>query len=91
MKSWPTQNLKTAIIQLLKIFDEKIINHNNHHLGLFFTDDWRMDAGVISYGHDVEAGWLLQSCAESIHDSASIQTARRNAESITLAAMEGPG
>ncbi len=60
---WPSQNLKTDIIHLLAIFDEKIINHANHHLGLFFTDDWQMDAGIISYGHDIEAGWLLQSCA----------------------------
>jgi mannobiose 2-epimerase len=86
---WPSQNLKTAIIHLLKVFDEKIINHDNHHLGLFFTDDWQMDASIISYGHDIEAAWLLQSCAESIHDSASIQTARRNAITITVAAMEG--
>jgi cellobiose epimerase len=86
---WPSQNLKTAIIHLLQLFDGKIINHDSHHLGLFFTDDWQMDADIISYGHDIEAGWLLQSCAESIHDSASIQTARRNAETITIAAMEG--
>ncbi len=86
---WPSQNLKTAIIHLLKIFDEKIIKHDDHHLGLFFTDDWQMDAGVISYGHDIEAAWLLQSCAESIHGSAWIQTTRRNAVRITLAAMEG--
>jgi mannobiose 2-epimerase len=86
---WPSQNLRTAIIHLLRLFDEKIINQENHHLGLFFTDDWQIDASVISYGHDIEAGWLLQYCAESIHDSASIQTATRNAESITIAAMEG--
>ena len=86
---WPSQNLKTAIIHLLQLFDEKIINHDNHHLGLFFTDDWVMDAGIISYGHDIEAGWLLQSCAESIRDKTSIQTACRNAETITVAAMEG--
>ena len=86
---WPSQNLKTAIIHLLQLFDEKIINYRNHHLGLFFTDDWQMDSGIISYGHDIEAGWLLQSCAESIHDSTSIQTARRNAETTTVAAMEG--
>jgi mannobiose 2-epimerase len=86
---WPSQSLKTAIMHLLQIFDEKIINHRNHHLGLFFTDEWKMDSSVISYGHDIEAGWLLQSCAESIHDTEYIQTARRNAETITLAAMEG--
>jgi len=86
---WPSKNLKTSIIHLLQLFDEKIINHLNHHLGLFFTDDWEMDADIISYGHDIEAAWLLQSCAESINDIASIQTARRNAEAITIAAMEG--
>lgn len=86
---WPSQNLKTAIIHLLQLFDEKIINQSSHHLGLFFSDDWEMDAGIISFGHDIEAGWLLQSCAESIHETALIQTARRNAERITVAAMEG--
>jgi mannobiose 2-epimerase len=48
-----------------------------------------MDNSVISFGHDIEAGWLLQSCAESINDHESIQTARRNALTITKAAMEG--
>ena len=86
---WPSQNLKTAIIHLLQLFDEKIISHDNHHLGLFFTEDWNMDTRIISYGHDMEAGWLLQSCAETIRDNVSIQTARRNAEMITKAAMEG--
>jgi mannobiose 2-epimerase len=86
---WPSENLKTDVIHLLKIFDEKIIDHQSHHLGLFFTDDWQMNSSMISYGHDIEAGWLLQSCAESINDHESIQTARRNALTITNAAMEG--
>jgi mannobiose 2-epimerase len=86
---WPSQNLKTDIIHLLQIFDEKMINHSNHHLGLFFSDDWQVDSTIISYGHDIEAGWLLQSCAKSIQDTSSINTAKRNAVSITAAAMEG--
>jgi mannobiose 2-epimerase len=86
---WPSKNLKTSIIHLLQLFDEKIINHQNHHLGLFFTDNWEMNADIISYGHDIEAAWLLQSCAESIQDIASIHTARKNAEAITVSAMEG--
>ena len=28
-----------------------------------------MDDRIISYGHDIEAGWLLQSCAETIQDA----------------------
>jgi len=86
---WPSQNLKTDIIHLLQIFDDKIINHSHYHLGLFFSNDWQMDDSIISYGHDIEAGWLLQSCAESIGESASVSVARRNALTITRAAMEG--
>ena len=39
---WPSQNLKTDIIHLLRIFDEKIINPQINHLGLFFrmTGRW---------------------------------------------------
>jgi mannobiose 2-epimerase len=86
---WPSQNLKTDIIHLLRIFDEKIINPSNYHLGLFFSEDWQMDSTVISYGHDIEAGWLLLSCAVSSGDMVSVQTASRNALLITGAAMEG--
>ena len=86
---WPSQNLKRDITHLLQIFDDKIINHSHYHLGLFFTNDWQMDDTIISYGHDVEAGWLIQSCAESIGESASVSAARKNALTITRAAMEG--
>ena len=82
-------DLKKNILDLLKIFNEKIINPSNHHLGLFFSDDWQMDTTMISYGHDIEAGWLLQSCAESIQDSDAIMTAKKNALLVTRAAMEG--
>ena len=67
----------------------RIINRENHHLGLFFSEDWQMDASLISYGHDIEAGWLLLSCAESIADPVSISIAEQNALIITDAAMEG--
>lgn len=85
----PSKNLKDNISRLLWIFDEKIIQHTTHHLGLFFSVDWKLDNRVISYGHDIEAGWLLQSCAESIGDKDSVLTAKKNALAITFAAMEG--
>jgi mannobiose 2-epimerase len=85
----PNEKLRRDIQALLEIFDEKIINLKSRHLGLFFSDDWKMDDRVISYGHDIEAAWLLQTCAESIHDNKLIAIARKNALGITEAAMEG--
>jgi cellobiose epimerase len=86
---WPAPELKNRIIELLKIFDGKIINKSSWHLTLFFNKEWKPDDAVISYGHDIEAAWLLLSCAESIRDEESIRTAKMNALKITDAAMEG--
>ena len=86
---FPNLKLKTEILALLNIFEEKIINKNNYHLGLFFSNDWKMDSTIISFGHDIEAGWLLQACAESVGDEDAIRTAESNAVRITTAAMEG--
>ena len=85
----PSEKLKEDIRELLRLFNEKIIHPKSHHLGLFFSEGWEMDDRIISYGHDIEAGWLLQSCAEIIQDPALIDLARKNAVCITDAAMEG--
>jgi cellobiose epimerase len=86
---WPSPKLKKNIIDLLKIFNEKIIHPRSHHLVLFFDDEWQADPSVISYGHDIEAAWLLLACAESVGDADSINAAKKNALLITRAAMEG--
>jgi cellobiose epimerase len=86
---WQTPELKKRVVDLLNIFDGKIINKSSHHLTLFFSADWLPDGSIISYGHDIEAAWLLLSCAESIQDINSIIRAKENALLITKAAMEG--
>jgi len=85
----PSAELKDDIRQLWQIFDQKIIDHSSHHLGLYFNEGWKMDKRIISYGHDVEAGWLLQACAEAIGDPDIVDRAKINAVQITTAAMEG--
>jgi mannobiose 2-epimerase len=86
---WPHPELKENIISLLRLFNEKIIIPDNQHLGLFFSDEWKMDRRIVSYGHDIEAAWLLQSCAESAGDADSIIITHKNALQITAAAMQG--
>jgi cellobiose epimerase len=86
---WPDTGLKTAIGNLLNIFDEKIVKKTTHHLGLFFNREWVIQDTSISYGHDIEAAWLLQSCAESINDDYFIAITKKNALLITDAAIKG--
>jgi mannobiose 2-epimerase len=61
---WPDKLLKEKIGRLLEVFDRHFINKENNHLHLFMNDDWEPQSTLISYGHDIEAAWLLQECAE---------------------------
>ena len=65
---WPNQKLKEAIKEILEIVDLHFIDKTKNHLKLFFDENWVEKEDVISYGHDIEAAWLLQWCAEAIKD-----------------------
>lgn len=73
---------------LIRIFLEHILEPSGH-LGLFFDDDWNSTHDYISYGHDIEASWLLQEAAEVLGNEGLLKEARQAAERIALAAAEG--
>ncbi len=88
-KVWNDEILKEKISGLLTLFDDHFINIDNCHLRLFFNEQWQEKPDVISFGHDIEAAWLLQRCAEIIRDEKKERTFRQFAVSIAEAAAEG--
>src|ERR1700733_2498370 len=68
---WPDKALKQHIEALLSNFFDHFIVHETGHLALFFDEDWNRRSGLISYGHDIEASWLLLEAAEVIGDEES--------------------
>lgn len=60
---WPDAQLRERLINLLHIFTDKLLNINTYHLDLFFNDEWQGKRNVESYGHDIEASWLLHETA----------------------------
>ncbi|MDP1815686.1 MAG: AGE family epimerase/isomerase [Leadbetterella sp.] len=63
---FPDKQLADKIENLLEIFDEKIIDSTLGQLNLFFDDDWNSLSKRYSFGHDIEASWLLLDSALAI-------------------------
>jgi mannobiose 2-epimerase len=60
---WPSKELHESIHRLLDIFTDKLYNKETHHLDLFFDNAWHGRRNIESYGHDIEATWLLWETA----------------------------
>lgn len=88
-KIWPDQQLANHISLLLYNFDEHIINKDNWHLDLFFDEDWTVKPDVISYGHDIEASWLLPEAAGILGNEELIAKMKFNAIKLADAVIEG--
>lgn len=86
---WADPSLKVHIQDLLNVFFDKIIDHNTGHLRLFFDEQWNSTGQLVSYGHDIEASWLLLEAAEAIGDEALIEKSKAAAIRMTDAAKEG--
>ncbi|QOG04910.1 AGE family epimerase/isomerase [Flavobacterium sp. MDT1-60] len=88
-KVWKDKNLQNDIIELLETIDNHFINTETGHLHLFFDENWIEKPDVISYGHDIEAAWLLLQCAEISEDENLIATYKKHAIQMAEVTQEG--
>ena len=86
---WPNPKLKDSIKEILEVIDIYFIDKDSWHLKLFFDENWKEKEDVISYGHDIEAAWLLQWCAEAIEDEVLIKNYQKYAVAFADATKEG--
>lgn len=65
-KAWPNKELKNKIINLLAIHFNKIYNQETKFLHVFFDKNWNSIIDMKSFGHDIEASWLLDEALKTI-------------------------
>ena len=70
---WPDLALREHIQMLINNFLDHFIDAETQHLSLFFDENWHPKSRLVSYGHDIEATWLLLEAAEVIGDEAAAQ------------------
>ena len=59
----PDAGLHHALSSLVELMVTHVVNPATGHLGLFFANDWTLRSDKVSYGHDIEAAWLLTDAA----------------------------
>lgn len=83
---WKEESLKKALEGVIDIFIRRIMRPDGH-LGLFFDEKWNPTSSAVSYGHDIEASWLLYEAADVLGDrNSEVKDASMR---LAEAAMEG--
>ena len=95
MQAWPGDQLRNSLRHLAGHHLEQIIDPATGHLLLHFTADWKPLNKHISYGHDIEASWLLVEAAGALGEAgllAETQAAAQRMAAIVYAqGMDGDG
>jgi cellobiose epimerase len=88
LKVWPDAALLAAQHELIEIMLNRVLDRRTYHLGLFFDVEWTRRTERISFGHDIEAAWLLHEAATSVgdvHQVARVRDVAVNIARVTLA------
>ena len=85
----PSPELKERLVNLLHIFTDRLLNTATGHLDLFFGDTWQGRRDIQSYGHDIEASWLLHETALVLGDKDVLAWMEPYVKQIAVAADEG--
>ena len=70
---WPEPRVEQRLRELLQLFEQRILDARTKHLNHFFDEEWRVRSDTYTFGHDIEATWLLCEAAEVLGD-ASLRT-----------------
>jgi cellobiose epimerase len=86
---WAYEPVKQKTAALIQDFLKYIINPVTKHQHLFLDVEWQSKSTAVSYGHDIEAAWLLQEAAEAIEDKNLLAKVKKAAVEITDAVING--
>jgi mannobiose 2-epimerase len=86
---WKDYRLGDALRQLIDIFRLHIVDSLTGHQKLFFDTDWTAKGDLVSYGHDIEAAWLLLDAAETLGDASLVELTKKSALQLAEAATSG--
>ena len=66
----PSPVVEQRLRELIQLFLQRILDARTGHLHHFFDEQWHVRSDTYTFGHDIEASWLLCEAAEALGDPA---------------------
>jgi mannobiose 2-epimerase len=79
LQAWEDASLRERLRDVVALHLDRIVDPATGHLRLFFDERWAPVSRMVSYGHDIEASWLLVEAAEAAGDRALLERAKATA------------
>jgi cellobiose epimerase len=73
---WREPRVESRLRELIDLFERCILDARSGHLHHFFDERWQVRSDTYTFGHDIEASWLLWEAAEVLGDTALLQRVR---------------
>lgn len=89
VRAWDTTETRAQLESVLRSFLDHVINPQTHTTRLFFDEAWNSMGNHVSFGHDIEASWLIVEAAEVLGDEELITRTKRIALEMAEATLRG--
>jgi cellobiose epimerase len=73
---WPEPRVAERLRELVDLFLTRILDAGTNHLHHFFNEQWEVRSDTYTFGHDIEASWLLCEAAEELGDATLLARVR---------------
>lgn len=70
---WKEPRVANRLRELIQLFLQEILDARTLHLHHFFNEQWEVRSDTYTFGHDIEATWLLCEAAEVLGDAALLK------------------
>jgi mannobiose 2-epimerase len=89
LRAWEDPGLRERLRAVVALHLDRIVDPATAHLVLFFDERWAPLSRMVSYGHDIEASWLVVEAAERTGDGALLARARAAAVRMARVTLAG--
>ena len=85
---WPEPRVAERLRELIGLFLDRILDPGTKHLHHFFNEQWQVRSDTYTFGHDIEASWLLCEAAEVLGNAELLARVRALALQMATAVRD---